>query len=148
MSSSATATAKSINGSSDDLDHTTMSSLHSLSRQARQVRPFCMDPECQLTWTPVPNMGAALTGYNPIIGNSLSGDRPDTGAKQQIFVPTYKKSDGRLNVHDNIHFRDDVCCQVNTGTKIVRSFQDYQSLKRSSWQLSRGSGQSSSFKIP
>ena len=64
MSSSATAAAKSINGSSDDLDHITMSSLHPLSRQARQVRPFCMDPECQLTWTPVPNMGAALTGYN------------------------------------------------------------------------------------
>jgi len=102
-----------------------------------------MDPECQLTWTPVPNMGAALTGYNPIIGNSLSGDRPDPGAKQQIFVPTFQKSDGRLDVHENIHFRDDVQCQLNTETKFVKSFQDYQSLKSNSWKLSQGSTQSS-----
>jgi len=115
-----------------------------LERLVRCNRPA----ECQLTWTPVPNMVAALSGYDPVIGNSLSGDQPDPGAKQQIFLPTFQRSDGRLDVHDNIHFRDDVRCQVNTGTKIVRSFQDYQSLKSSSWQLSRRSAQSSSFNIP
>ena len=125
-----------------------MPPLHPLSRQVSQVRLFCSDPECQLTWTPVPNMVAALTGYNPIIGNSLSGDRPDPGAKQQIFVPTFQKSGGRLDVHENIHFRDDVQCQLNTETKFVKSFQDYQSLKSNSWKLSQGSTQSSSFNIP
>jgi len=122
--------------------------LHPLSRQARQVRPFCMDPECQLTWTPVPNMGAALSGYNPIIGNSLSGDRPDPGTKRQIFLPTFPKPDGRLDVHDNIHFRNDVHCQLNTGTKVVKSYQDYQSLKSNSWKLSRSSTREGSFNIP
>ena len=140
--------SRSIYGSTDELDDTTMPPLHPLSRQARQVQPSCSDPECQLTWTPVPNMGAALTGYNPVIGNSLSGDQPDPGAKQQIFVPTFQKSDGRLDVHDNIHFFNDVHCQVDTETKIVKSFRDYQSLKSSSWQLSRGSTESSSFNIP
>ena len=138
---------RSMNGSTDD---TTMPPLQPLSGpgEARQVQPFCSDPECQLTWTPVPNMGAALTGYNPVIGNSLSGDRPDPGAKQQIFVPTFQKSGGRLDVHENIHFRDDVQCQLNTETKFVKSFQDYQSLKSNSWKLSQGSTQSSSFNIP
>jgi len=117
------------------------------SRQARQVR-FCSDPECQLTWTPVPNMGAALTGYNPIIGNSISGSRPDPGNKEQIFVPTFQRPDGRLDVHENIHFRDDVLCQVNTETKFVRSYQDYQSLKSDSWKLSESSSQRNSFNIP
>ena len=93
-------------------------------------------------------MVAALTGYNPIIGNSLSGDRPDPGTKQQIFVPTFQKSDGRLDLHGNIHFFDDVHCQVDTETKIVKSFRDYQSLKGGSWQLSRKSTQSSSFNVP
>merc|ERR1712013_356110 len=144
---SSTAT-RSINGSTDELDDTTMPPLHPLSRQVSQVRLFCSDPECQLTWTPVPNMVAALTGYNPIIGNSLSGDRPDPGTKQQNFVPTFQKSDGRLDLHDNIHFFDDVHCQVDTETKIVKSFRDYQSLKGGSWQLSRKSTQSSSFNVP
>jgi len=122
--------------------------LYPNSRQVRQVRPFCSDPECQLTWTPVPNMGAALTGYNPIIGNSISGNRPDPGAKQQIFIPTFQRPDGRLDVHENIHFRDDVLCQLNTETKFVRSYQDYQSLKSDSWKLSESSSQGNSFNIP
>ena len=27
--------------------------------------PYCQDDGCQLSWTPVPNMGAALVGYDP-----------------------------------------------------------------------------------
>merc|ERR1719414_2523858 len=43
----------------------------------------CNSPQCFADWTPVPNMAAALEGYNPMIGHDFV--RANPGRKQQIF---------------------------------------------------------------
>ena len=40
-------------------------------RNRRNVAQHCNSPYCLSDWTPVPNMAAALEGYDPMIGNDL-----------------------------------------------------------------------------
>ena len=50
---------------------------------------FCTDANCQMDWTPYPNMGAGLIGYDPAISNPFA-KFGDPGIKNQIFAPTQK----------------------------------------------------------
>ena len=50
---------------------------------------FCTDANCQMDWTPYPNMGAGLIGYDPAISNPFA-KFGDPGMKNQIFAPTQK----------------------------------------------------------
>ena len=54
-----------------------------------QVKYFCNNPNCQMDWTPYPNMGAGLIGYDPAISNPFA-KFGDPGMKNQIFAPTQK----------------------------------------------------------
>ena len=45
---------------------------------------YCDNPECQTTWTPVPNMGAGLVGYNPFIANRLIKGSDDPGLRKSF----------------------------------------------------------------
>jgi len=96
---------------------------------------YCESEYCQPTWTPIPNLGAALVGYNPIIGNSLIKGNSDPGLRGPIFTPTYKMDDGRYNLNSFIHAEEALNCQVNGQTDVVKSYEDYRKKKSGSYSF-------------
>lgn len=50
--------------------------------------------------TPIPNLDAAMEGFNPIMSNHL--ERPDPGFRNQIFEPMRVLPDGRVGVNSFI----------------------------------------------
>ena len=73
-----------------------------------QVRYFCNDPNCQMDWTPYPNMEGGLIGYDPAISNPFA-KFGDPGIKNQIFPPTQKDEEttrvftpGYINVEGDL----------------------------------------------
>ena len=56
---------------------------------SQKVTPlFCADANCQIDWTPYPNMVAGLVGYDPVLGDPFHKGG-DPGLKHQIFLPTF-----------------------------------------------------------
>ena len=69
---------------------------------------FCTDPNCQMDWTPYPNMGAGLIGYDPAISNPFA-KFGDPGIKNQIFAPTQKDEETtRVFLPNYINAEDDL----------------------------------------
>jgi len=79
--------------------------------------------DCRADWTPVPNLGASLLGYNPFLANRLA--RSDPGMRSRIFVTTVQGSDGRYSVPSNIDFRDDIHCRISHTTTVATSYAEY-----------------------
>ena len=50
---------------------------------------LCDGDACNVDWTPVPNMGAALQAFNPYKANDVTNSYVDPGWGNQIFSPTY-----------------------------------------------------------
>ena len=76
-----------------------------------QTKVFCASPECQMDWTPYPNMAAGLVGYDPAISNPFDKSG-DPALKSQIFVPTKADTEttrvylpGYINAEDNLRFK-------------------------------------------
>ena len=109
---------------------------------------FCESDQCQTSWTPVPNMGAALVGYNPFIGNRLIPGQSDPGKRNQIFSPTTVGEDGRINVNDFLHFSDSVNCQILDNSIVVNNYQEYRQQKSGSYSFAETFGQTSGINIP
>ena len=74
----------------------------------------------ETTWTPVPNMGAGLTGYDPVIADKLLKGAEDPGKRDQIFEATHIAGDGRVYVNNFIDFRSAKECVVNGQTQTIR----------------------------
>ena len=73
-----------------------------------QVRYFCNDPNCQMDWTPYPNMEGGLIGYDPAISNPFA-KFGDPGIKNQIFPPTQKDEETtRVFLPNYINAEDDL----------------------------------------
>ena len=73
-----------------------------------QVRYFCNDPNCQMDWTPYPNMEGGLIGYDPAISNPFA-KFGDPGIKNQIFAPTQKDEETtRVFLPNYINAEDDL----------------------------------------
>ena len=72
----------------------------------------CNNEYCQKDWTPFPNMGGGLTGYDPVFSDPLN-EFGDPGLRNQIFKPTLEETDPEtyriyipsyLNVEDNLRY--------------------------------------------
>ena len=73
-----------------------------------QVKYFCNDPNCQMDWTPYPNMEGGLIGYDPAISNPFA-KFGDPGIKNQIFPPTQKDEETtRVFLPNYINAEDDL----------------------------------------
>ena len=69
---------------------------------------FCTDANCQMDWTPYPNMGAGLIWYDPAISNPFA-KFGDPGMKNQIFAPTQKDEETtRVFLPNYINAEDDL----------------------------------------
>ena len=118
-------------------------------RNRRNVAQHCNSPYCLSDWTPVPNMAAALEGYDPMIGNDLV--RANPGKKKQIFEPTEPSTlegDLRYNPHPSIDYVDDLDCRGVSSTEVFRSFQELQRMKSKLSSFSEFSRQHSSVREP
>jgi len=109
---------------------------------------LCDGDACNVDWTPIPNLGSALVGYNPVLSNTLMASDP--GMKAMIFSPTKTRPapDNRVVVNPNILYYDDIHCQVSQVTKVVSSYQDYAKQRAGSFKFSSHRSSSSNFKIP
>jgi len=109
---------------------------------------LCDGNACNVDWTPVPNMGAALVGYNPVLSNTLKASDP--GMKAMIFAPTFTRPapDNRVEVNPNILYFDDIHCQMSRATRVVTSYQDYAQQRTGSFNFFSTGTKTSSFKIP
>ena len=73
-----------------------------------EVKYFCNDPNCQMDWTPYPNMEGGLIGYDPAISNPFA-KFGDPGIKNQIFPPTQKDEETtRVFLPNYINAEDDL----------------------------------------
>ena len=73
-----------------------------------QVKYFCNNPNCQMDWTPYPNMEGGLIGYDPAISNPFA-KFGDPGIKNQIFPPTQKDEETtRVFLPNYINAEDDL----------------------------------------
>lgn len=110
--------------------------------------PFCTSEHC-MTWiTPVPNMGAALVGYNPFIGNRLLPDQSDPGMRNYIFSPMYEREDGRFDVNNFLHWGDATFCKSGSESRVVTNYEQYRKQKIGSSLFDEYSEQTSSLNIP
>ena len=110
---------------------------------------FCQSEECQTSWTPVPNMVATLVGYNPMIGNRYEKGKSDPGMRNQIFSPTsVREKDGRFDVSKNLHFSNAVNCLIETGSLVIKNYQQYRDRKISAFSFAERSEESFSLNIP
>jgi len=109
---------------------------------------LCDGDACNVDWTPIPNLGSALVGYNPVLSNTLMASDP--GMKAMIFSPTKTRPapDNRVVVNPNILYYDDIHCQVSQVTKVISSYQDYAKQRAGSFKFSGRRSSSSNFKIP
>jgi len=109
---------------------------------------LCDGSACNVDWTPVPNMDAALVGYNPVLSNTLLASDP--GMKATIFAPTFTRPapDNRVEVNPNILYFDDIHCQMSRSTQVVSSYQEYAKQRTGSFKFQSTETKSSSFKIP
>ena len=101
--------------------------------------------QCSDTWsvgTPIadipPSINSALSGYNPIIGNTLPTHGTNPGERDQIFMAT-KTINDELYLEDNINYNHDVRCKLSSTTEVINSYQDYQALKSGSTSFSHTS---------
>ena len=115
---------------------------------AKSQTRFCESDQCQTSWTPVPNMGAALVGYNPFLGNRLIPGQSDPGKRNQIFSPTTVGEDGRINVNDFLHFSNSVNCQILSNSIVVRNYQEYRQQKSGSFSFARSFEETFGINIP
>ena len=109
---------------------------------------FCESEHCQTWVTPIPNMGAALVGYNPFIGNRLIPDQSDPGKRNQIFNPTKEVEGGRQEVNDFLHIKDANLCKDGSESRVVTNSEQYRKQKIGSYSFDRYSEQTSSLNIP
>jgi len=106
----------------------------------------CVGDSCEIWRTPVPNMGAALVGYNPMVGNRFSGTDP--GFRNAIFEPTEVSDDGQLSAHPSINWKDDINCNINSGTRVIRNYRQYREEKSGSLSFSEQSQKAFSLNVP
>merc|ERR1711962_1979646 len=83
----------------------------------------CEGEDCSPSWTPIPNIGAALVGYDPYLGDRLASSDP--GMRSRIFQATKQGHDGRYEALDSIGFRDDVTCTISQSSLAVTSYEGY-----------------------
>jgi len=81
-------------------------------------------------WTPIPNMAAALKGYNPFIADRFVSGRPDPGIRHQIFESTYIDEDGTPQIYGNIKWSNDIHCSVDSTATVARNMQELEEQTR------------------
>jgi len=111
----------------DDLDENG-TCKKSTEESPRIVRcPTCSvkDRSMGFQWTPVPNMQMCMNGYDPFLMEPLTG-KPDPGLREQIFEPTvWDEVLGSIVLSPNVEYGDDINCEIQHQTTVVKSIGDY-----------------------
>merc|ERR1711962_44604 len=95
----------------------------SVTVQCGDQEGACEGEDCSPSWTPIPNIGAALVGYDPYLGDRLASSDP--GMRSRIFQATKQGHDGRYEALDSIGFKDDVTCTISQSSLAVTSYEGY-----------------------
>lgn len=94
------------------------------------LKTYCLDSEsdCDVTWTPVENLEAALVGYDLPTGNPFASDFiEDPGLKKQIFNATLEDDHG-YRLETGISIREYDMCDTQFKTKLATSVSGYKKI--------------------
>ena len=100
-------------------------------------------------WTPVPNMGLCMYGYDPFEMDPLVPGQPDPGIKKQIFEPTiWSEELHSLHLSPNVHYANDINCNIKQETRAIRTMTDLMEAMSGSFSFSETKSLSSNLNIP
>eukprot|EP00794_Sanderia_malayensis_P015791 gene15791-17384_t len=89
----------------------------------------CQSEDCSPNYEPMPNIHAAMHGYNILKGNPVSGDDnidPGTFGLEYIFAPTKKNDQDRYLLHDGVIVQSTVNCDLKQQDEIISNSRQYQ----------------------
>eukprot|EP00794_Sanderia_malayensis_P015785 gene15785-17378_t len=89
----------------------------------------CKGDDCNPNYEPMPNIFAAMYGYNILKGNPVSGDSsvdPGTYGLDYIFVPTKKNEQDRYLLEDGVIVHNAVNCDLQEQHEIISNAKQYQ----------------------
>ena len=79
---------------------------------------------CNPNWTPYENMVSSIRGYHIREGNPIS--ESDPGFRIQIFNPTVKNKNGRIELEAGVTSSDLSNCQKSALATTVQSYEAYR----------------------
>eukprot|EP00794_Sanderia_malayensis_P015786 gene15786-17379_t len=89
----------------------------------------CRGDDCNPSYEPMPNIFAAMYGYNILKGNPVSAENnidPGTYGLDYIFVPTKKNEQDRYLLEDGVIVHNAVNCDLQEQHEIISNARQYQ----------------------
>ena len=100
-------------------------------------------------WTPVPNMGLCMYGYDPFEMDPLLPGQPDPGIKKRIFEPTFWSEEQQsMTLYPNVDYADDINCNIKQKTTVVKTMSDLMEAMSGSFSFSETQSMSSNSNMP
>eukprot|EP00794_Sanderia_malayensis_P015790 gene15790-17383_t len=94
-----------------------------------EVAAECRGEDCNPSYEPMPNIFAAMYGYNILKGNPVSADNnidPGTYGLDYIFVPTKKNEQDRYLLEDGVIVHNARTCDLQEQHEIISNARQYQ----------------------
>ena len=99
-------------------------------------------------WSPIPNMGPCMGGYDYFTSNRFS-EQGDPGLRKQIFEPTVWSEEHRAMLpSNNIHYSTDINCNIQQQTSVVKTMKEYMQSASGSTSFSTYSSSQMDIGIP